>query len=385
MPDSEPQAPAPFTDLPGALVEEVLGRAEQIGRALLGAFEEVRARRDTLRAGLVASGLLRREGDLPYPHVATTCGVDGSYAVERLLNTDLAATAAVAVEGLTPPSEERFWEAPFHQVFVETEVHSEHTTVVLRGLMIAMELALALKAPHEVVFLDGSVTTPLIYLNQCFSQAAKDGRDLRTAVPVRERAGETLAAYRDVLRSRRGDKCWVFSPKYTTNREVGIRLGWPESSDDRGLLSRLLEPGEFVGPIPLKPGQWHLSTAVASESGRAGAAALAAEVTAALSETVVLYYKPHVWLPALRLEVHGGVAGNPARLAVLLQAVKHQCGTPAIFEPYPLYLADRMVRNLARAVPAFRQAATQRIAEGYGSNLDEVFHGMHGYRTDGGR
>jgi len=68
----------------------------------------------------------------------------------------------------------------------------------------------------------------------------------------------------------------------------------------------------------------------------------------------------------------------------LLHGVKHQCGTAAILEPFPLYMADRMVKSLARAVPAFRQATTQRIAETYTGSLDEVFYGMHGFRTDAG-
>ena len=47
-------------------------------------------------------------------------------------------------------------------------------------------------------------------------------------------------------------------------------------------------------------------------------------------------------------------------------------------------MADRMVKSLSRAVPAFRQATTQGIAETYSGNLDEVFYAMHGYRTDSG-
>jgi hypothetical protein len=53
-------------------------------------------------------------------------------------------------------------------------------------------------------------------------------------------------------------------------------------------------------------------------------------------------------------------------------------------EPYPLYLADRMVKSLPRSIPAFRQVATQSIAAMYTGSLDEVFYGMHGYRTESG-
>src|SRR5438445_11253794 len=147
---------APFADLPSALVDEVLQRTDAVGLHLLKSFEHVRTERANLRGNLSKSGLLCRDGDIEYPPIPSTCGIDGSYAVERLLTTDLAAAAAVAVEGLTPPSETRFWEQPRHQVIVEAETHDEATSSILRGVMITMELTLAAKAPHAVVFLDGS-------------------------------------------------------------------------------------------------------------------------------------------------------------------------------------------------------------------------------------
>src|SRR5437867_12693379 len=94
--------PSPFADLPGALVEEVMQRTDEVGRSLLQSFEHVRCERATFRTKLQQSGRLGRDTDLEYPPIPYTSGVDGSYEVERLLATDLAAAAAVAVEVLTP-------------------------------------------------------------------------------------------------------------------------------------------------------------------------------------------------------------------------------------------------------------------------------------------
>jgi hypothetical protein len=55
-----------------------------------------------------------------------------------------------------------------------------------------------------------------------------------------------------------------------------------------------------------------------------------------------------------------------------------------MLEPYPLYLADRTVKALARSIPAFRQVATQQISERYDGNISEVFFAMHGYRSEAG-
>src|SRR5437764_5587803 len=98
----------PFADLPAALVEEVLGQACAAGDLLLKEFQRVRTERTTLRDTLQKAELVRHESELGYPPLPTTAATDGSYAIERLLTTDLAPAAAVAVEGLTPPSETRY-------------------------------------------------------------------------------------------------------------------------------------------------------------------------------------------------------------------------------------------------------------------------------------
>ena len=77
-------------------------------------------------------------------------------------------------------------------------------------------------------------------------------------------------------------------------------------------------------------------------------------------------------------------AANNHRLGSVIQGLKYQCATPGILEPYPLYLADRMVKALAKSLPAFRQFTTQQIAEYYEGDVGEVFFAMHGYRSEVG-
>jgi hypothetical protein len=377
----------PFADLPSALVEEVLERTENVSRTLLDSFHEMGDRRADRRADLEAANLLQHESDLEYVPIPTTCGVDGSYAVERLLATDLVAAAAVAVEGLTPPSETRYWPEPRHQVAVETEPHNADTGTIARAVMIGMELELAAQAPHGVVFLDGSLTTPLIHFNQALSKAAET-QHLQITIHLQERIKGYLVAYQTALASRRSDRCWVAAPKYTTRREIGKQLGWPETHDDRGLLSNILSPGEFTRPQSLdqQPNQvWHLDLASVPQSDRPEAESLKTTIVRLLDEIRVIYYRPYPWLPALRLEMSRAVAQTPGRLAIVIHAAKHQCGTAAMMEPYPLYMADRMVKHLARAIPTFRQVTSQRIAEIYAGKIDDIFLGLHGYRTESGR
>lgn len=375
----------PFGELPAALVDEVLKRTEDLSQKLLGDFEQMRALRQEWRESLERAGLLRRDAELPYMPIPTTCGVDGSYAVERLLASDLVVAAAVAVEGLTPPSETRYWPEPRHLVWVETEAHEAETGTILRALMIGMELKLASQAPHEVVFLDGSLTTPLIYFNQALNKT-QDAMHLKATASFLDEVVLFLEAYLTVLSSTRSDRCWLAIPKYTTRREIGQEMGWPDTYDDRGLLSFLLEPGEYTRPKPLQgPTQpWHLNLSPLAPATKAKTDRITEKVISSLGEIQVLYYRPYPWLPALRIEMSRAVAENQARLATALHGVRHQCGVPAVMEPYPLYMADRMVKHLPKAIPTFRQVISQHIAETYGGSISEVFLGLHGYRTESG-
>lgn len=375
----------PFGELPAALVDEVLKRTGELSQKLLGDFEQVRARRQEWRGSLERAGLLRRDAELPYMPIPTTCGVDGSYAVERLLASDLVAAAAVAVEGLTPPSETRYWPEPRHLVWVETEAHEAETGTILRALMIGMELELALQAPHQVVFLDGSLTTPLIYFNQALNKS-RDVSHLHITARFLDQVTSFLEAYLTILASTRSDRCWLAIPKYTTRREIGQRMGWPDTYDDRGLLTFLLEPGEYTSPRSLQqPAEpWHLNLAPLEPAARETASRITEEIVLSLGGIQVVYYRPYPWLPALRVEMSRAVAENQARLATALHGIRHQCGAPAVTEPYPLYMADRMVKHLPKAIPTFRQVTSQYIAETYQGSIDEIFLGLQGYRTESG-
>jgi hypothetical protein len=376
----------PFAELPAALVQEVLERTQDVGDAMLKSFQDLKAQRATRREQLGNADLLRRESDLEYVPIPTTCGVDGSYAVERLLATDLIAAAAVAMEGLTPPSETRFWPEPRHQVLIETEAHDADSGTILRALMMGMELNLATQAPHAVVFLDGSLTTPLIFFNQALNQV-EESPHLRITQYLLDRIKAILSAYEIILKAHRSDKCWVAIPKYTTRREIGKEMKWPESHDDRAMLTSVLQPGEFTRSISLEPPNqpWHVNIKPVRPEDAQEAKHLVEDITAQMSDIRVIYYRPYPWLPALRLETSRAVAENPGRLASVIHAIKHQCGAAAMMEPYPLYMADRMVKSLAAAIPTFRQITSQQMAENYPGDIADVFLGLHGYRTEAGR
>ncbi|HPL67597.1 MAG TPA: DNA double-strand break repair nuclease NurA [Smithellaceae bacterium] len=376
----------PFVDLPAALVEELIGQTVEVSEALLETFKKVKEDKEAFRKNLADADIVRHDSSLGYPPQPTTCATDGSYGIERLLTADLIAAAAVAVEGLTPPSEKRHWDQPTHLSYIKSETHHPDTSTIIRAIMIGSELLLANKAPHDVIMIDGSLTLPIIYFNQAISKASET-RSLQCSKDFIQRVPSFLEAYVAILRSDRTDKNYIGLPKYSTRREIGTELGWPAEYDDRGILTFLLSPGEFTQPRRMEQPeqQWHLYTSSLPAAVRERAAQLAEEIVLRLEQVVILYYKPHEWIPALRIEIPAVIASNAYRLAIILQGIKHQCATSSMLEPYPIYLADRTVKSLSRAIPAFRQVTTQRISEKYPGKIGDIIFAMHGYRSESGR
>jgi len=195
----------PFNELPEALVEELLNQCGSNGRYTLPFFPELLLdNKGAIRNDLADNGLLKHDSDLltnqSYP---TTCGVDGAYTLERLLSTDMVAVAGVAVEGLTPPSETRHWEYPHHLCEVLPTKHHDKTGLVSKAIMLSMELELANSAPHDVIFLDGSFTTPLINIQQALYTIDEVDRHLSDI--LFERMKDTMEAYKTVVHARRSD------------------------------------------------------------------------------------------------------------------------------------------------------------------------------------
>lgn len=367
----------PFNELPEALVEEMLNQCDELGQTLSKSFRELFERKSEIRKDMMDQNLLKRDTEISSaPTHPTTCGVDGSYAIEKLLFTDMVAIAGVAVEGLTPPTEKRHWPEPRHLSTVLTISHSDSTRVVAAAIMMCMELELAAKAPHDAIFLDGSLITPFIHFIQAADKANEVSDNLSSL--FYERLETALESYKEILLSRRTDKTFVGIPKYTTKKEIAQRVLKKDEYEDRGFLSFVLDAGEFVGPVEIQPPMPRLRI----DRPPANMRELIKEIIAALDDLHVVYYRPYSHFPALRMEISQSIATNTQRLAILFESLRLQCGAPGIMEPYPIYLADRMAKHLRTALPAIRKTTTQEMSLKWEDALGNIYLAMHGYRTE---
>jgi hypothetical protein len=257
-----------------------------------------------------------------------------------------------------------------------------------RAIIFAMELKLAVEAPHDVVFLDGSLVTPLIYFNQAFSKL--DEMPTKFTYRLRNDIKETLYQYREILTSPRSDKIYVGMPKYTSRNDIASLVGLQEY-EDRAMLTDVPEGGEFTKPIDLissetsKGDYWHFVSEL-----NAVADNVTEDIIQAIRQLKVVHYRPYAHIPAFRIETAPRIVRNENRLSIIFEALQLQCGTGmSIMEPYPLYLADRMVKHLSTAVPSIRMAAIQDMIinssnNGNRNNNIDVFLAMHSYRTESG-
>ena len=375
-----------FGDLPQALVSEMLNMSKELADSMVSDITRIQKERENLRNKL--KDRIRHESDIILtPQFPTAAGVDGSYYMDRLLATDFVAMAAVAVEGLVPRTkDEPIWPKPHHFVNVERMAHDDATQTFAKAIMFSMETQLAHLAPHDVVMLDGSLTTITIAYNQAFGHdTPKKMKEWLLYGDRRERANSaerfgpletTLANYRDILDGKRTDKVVVAVPKYSKRNEIceDIKVN---NMDDKGMLSLILAPGEYTEPIQMRKdeGKW-LTAKLPNEVKD-----LVLSIEDALSAAHVIYYKPKKDFPTVRLEVGKAVAKSKTRLASLLEAVKTQSGVPGMMEPYPVFLADKMVKHLPKALPAMKNNAVMKTASEWGGDISDVILATREYRT----
>lgn len=383
-----------FADLPQALVEEMLQSSNQFAKQTTEILTKINTDKKQLHDILEQKKMVIHESAiLKSNQDPTTAGTDGSYCVDRLMASNYVAMGAVAVEGLTPPKlEEPIWPRPRHFVKILPLPHDDSCIVWAQAIMFSMEMQLAGLSPHDVVLMDGSISTHIISINKALNFDSPkelvsyfiDG-DKSTKQNQEAKFGplkKTLEAYKQILSAERTDKISVCLPKYSKRNEICEEAGLKEY-DDKGMLTLVLKPGEFTKPINVVIGKEkgkHLHSKIHELEPD-----LAKDIENLMDKTCVFYYKPYEHFPALRIEMGRAIAENNSRLAILLEAIKRQSGAPGMFEPFPIFMADKMVKHLSTALPAIKKQSVMEISKHWIGDVSDVYLATHSYRTEGFR
>ena len=366
-----------FLEIPASLIEQMLQKTNEIGDMLQSSIHEINRKRQKFRLQLEQIGLL--DTDIRFRNIKPLIsgGVDGAYAVDRLLGTDLLFAAAVGVEGMNEENGKRV--PPSHDVFVNPEKHNPENMIAARAIMVEMEIQLAANANYDIVYLDGSLTTALIHMYKAINFI--ETLNTKSSEKIKEDFKNFLVSYKKILEFHDTEKYFLGIPKYTSRNDIGKNLHWPENYDDRAILTLILDPGEFTRPKLFTSEEgWHVRLPYEDEELKI----LMQQVISGIKNLSVIYYKPHAWCPALRIEMPSAVARDESKVDTILYNVKSQCQTPSIMEPFPLYMADRIAKHMAPAIPAYKQIIMKQMTELADNNEKDIFFMMHSYRTEGG-
>jgi hypothetical protein len=367
-----------FLEIPASLVEQMLMKTNEIGDILQSSIHDINCKKEKFRLQLEQVGLL--DNDINFRNIKRLIsgGVDGAYAVDRLLGTDLLFAAAVGVEGINELENGKMISAN-HDVYVNPEKHNPENMIAARAIMLEMEIKLAANAQYDIVYLDGSLTTALIHMYKAINFI--ENLNTKSSDRIKEDFKEFLVSYKKILDVEDPEKFYLGIPKYTSRNDIGKNLHWPENYDDRAILTLILDPGEFTRPKLFTSEEgWHVRLPYEDEE----LDTLMQQVVSGIKNLCVVYYKPHAWCPALRIEMPAAIARDETKLNTILYNVKSQCQTPSIMEPFPLYMADRIAKHMAPAIPAYKQIIMKQMTQISDNNEKDIFFLMHSYRTDGG-
>jgi hypothetical protein len=350
-----------LSNLPAEIVSRLLEEGGRIaGKAARSALD-FSGSRSAIRESIADMILPVSEEHLMTAPVYSVAATDGGMVVDSRSMGDLCTAVGVRVGPEDTPGE--------CDVFIESVARSPKNAPMLGGIMSSMEVMLAAQSEADLVLIDGSMLSTLINVSKSI-YTAKSANG-----PLAERA---LAIPSDVFRESvltilSGTK-FVAMPKYTTTNEFAPRVPEPFRLQDAKTLATLaLDPGEMTGLF---------TGAVENPKQRIGPALGFGDgdrtvFSDALSGVKSFYYRPHAWTPAYRLDVTAGAHDSGDRFYGTLRAIRDATETPAIKEPFPLYLADLYAKQVSIGSSAVVETGAMNAVD----DVEALMMIAMGYRT----
>jgi hypothetical protein len=368
---------SPFLEIPASMMEKMLEKTTEVGTIINDSINNIKRNRTKYRSDL--QDFIREVNNQPLSNDISTCGIDGSYVVERLLGTDLLFATALICQGLNSNSRIEISEPSNYEVFVRPEKHDTENAILARAIMLQMEINLASNASNDIIYIDGSLTTALIHMYKAVNML-KDKETLASNL-IKDKFEEFLDSYRRILTGYEYNKIWIGIPKYTSRNDIGNKFGWPEVYDDRAILTMLLKPGEYTEPLLFTHDEaWHSNLPYQDNTLET----IMGDVIFGIRNLHVMYFKPFHWSPALRIEMPYYIANDEENLEILLQNISQQCEIPSILEPFPLFMADRIAKRISPAIPAYKQIIQNQLLNEHDQDENDTLFMMHSYRTEPG-
>ncbi len=361
-----------FGSLPVALVGEIIGESGKIAEDIYAPFRDIAQKRDAIREKMNTDGLILLNGSSG-GDIVSSCGIGTAHSLKKFLASDFVCCAAFGAEGILPPSAKPVWTDPAHRaVFHTIADHPENGRL---AAAVAMELTveLATGAPHNIVLLRGSFITPFAVFMDCLKHAIA-AKDTMMGKEFLGRVKSSVMAFKKIFLSQfpgADAKIRAGIMNSSPKREMSSKLGLPPTFDETVLFTLLLSPGEYTAPVPADRSELQRIKAIPINDPAFSSVRDSIAVSA--ERLNVVYFRPHSWTRAMRIEIDSSVTGDPALLKRLLDTVSFQCGSPGVSEPYPLSAAENVVKSMTEALPTIREMVAARITCGHGDDLGNIF------------
>ena len=303
---------------------------------------------------------------------------------------------------------------------------SDFSSVILKGITTLYELAMAYTSTSDLVIMDGSFISFLTSLNSFYARMSESPDDpavsairhlvdpesdsprnvynfagsrqfLIETLTTNIRAGSsgqpkyivaipkgsgTKAALQHIL-----DNAGIVLESAPTIESLNLRDYLLSHYTDRMLFTLILDSGEYFS--------YHTNQYLLANGHEANLARRAERLRPPDADDVedfyderdkykgqggftYVYYRPHRWAPAYKVEIPGNVREDAIEEILLRLS---QCVVdPSIAEHYEQYMADRIAKVVARSTKAIVSAAISSLSEKLGPDIVRLL--LSSYRTE---
>lgn len=314
-------------------------QAEKIG-------EEFLNQKEKNRNILLSHNIIHTVADGTFDGLVSA--VDGSLVLDKKSLGDLSAAAAVSAPYSKSELPSELAQTCNVQIdIIPRSVFSNH---VLGALMSLMELKLITDdTVSDLVMVDGSYISTLMNISNGLQYLDRlpggDENPLVHSVKTLLNDSDLNARVLKFLTDPR----IIALPKYSTSNElqnIGIHL-LGKNFDTKTQLGYILEHGETTIPLRIS----NITTSQKTLFSRVFKFDnLSDEILSAFDALHCVYFKPHPFSPAIRIDFTG--ERSIAELKQAYNCVAMTMQQPDIYEPLPLFLADRWAKNISHGAGA---------------------------------
>ena len=326
-------------ELPQELTREVVNQVIRSAENATRISSNIIAHRERIRKRLQKQKMLNKYEQMYSVNVNRIVAVDGTYKVITTTMYDLIFVGAVAYS-----FRENGFDHEMHAIITPPSILSEK---VARGLMMMLEFKMAanMLREYEYIVLDGSYIANLTNISELTAARASNPDD-----PIWE-SDELMGLLKELRQRRYISRVLkipkaIASPKKQTGK-VFIRDYLEDlnlSATDAAVFSLVLEPKEWV-KIPWIGRKFLL----ASKFYNTDVTPIDADHIERFINSIgldIIYFKPHEWSKAYKIEIPGRVKNS--QLQKILDLVYAQVNNPLIEEMELQFLAHKICSQLAK-------------------------------------